>query len=200
MEYLVKRPFGSLSRDVDTYVYKVDEDTLRVSIADDNSSWVLDEFYIGKDDLIEFPSTKFKMQGYGYALAFGVDMKKHILQFNSINNTVFEVIHNNKLLLKTDVISIKEFDKEDVRFICNGIAKLGKLVSVNCSLRIFMFRCVDFVMFFLEGDLIGVVPSGGTDYDTSQYSIIRKEIASAVLLDSVSSSYCKFLLDKMEGY
>lgn len=155
MEYLVKRPFGSLSRDVDTYVYKVDEDTLRVSIADDNSSWVLDEFYIGKDDLIEFPSTKFKMQGYGYALAFGVDMKKHILQFNSINTTVFEVIHNNKLLLKTDVISIKDFDKEDVRFICNGIAKLGKLVSVNCSLRIFMFRCVDFVMFFLKEILLG---------------------------------------------
>lgn len=200
MEYLVKRPFGSLSRDVDDYEYKVDEDTLRVSIADSNSSWVLDEFYIGKDDLIEFPNTKFKMQGYDYALAFGVDMKKHILQFNNINNTVFEVIHNNKLLLKTDVISIKDFDKKDVRFICNGIAKLGKLVSVNCSLRIYLFRCVDFVMFFLEGDFIGVVSSGGTGYNTSQYSIIRKEIANAVLLDSIPSSYCKFLLDKMEGY
>lgn len=51
-----------------------------------------------------------------------------------------------------------------------------------------------------EGNLIGVVSSGGTDYDTSQYSIIRKEIANAVLLDSIPSSYCKFLLDKMEGY
>lgn len=203
MQYMMKRPFGSTEKDIDAdgnYVeYKVDEDTLKVSVSDGND-YMLDDFFIGKDALVEFPNAKFKMQGYGYALAFGVDMKKHVIQFESINNTVFEVVHNNELLLKTDAVKIRGFDKRDARIICDGIARLGKLVAVNCSLQIIVHHCVDFVMFFLEGNLIGVVSSGGTDYDTSQYSIIRKEIANAVLSGNVPPSYCKLLLDKMEGY
>lgn len=197
----MKRPFGNTDRDIDVngnyFEYKVDEDTLRVSVADDND-YMLDDFFIGKDDLVEFPNAKFKMQGYGYALAFGVDMKKHVLQFESINNMVFEVIHNNELLLRTDAVKIRGVDKRDARIICNGITRLGKLVAVNCSLNIIVHNCVDFVMFFLEGDFIGVVPSGGTDYDTSQYSLIRKEIANAVLSGNVPPSYCKLLLGRME--